>query len=162
LFEAAKEFVKICKDNNVLSIINDRVDIAAAADADGVHIGLSDLPIEQVRQLQLKPLIIGCTTHSIDELQNAVKKMPTYVSLGPVFATGTKPDVKPVGLEYVGQGTKFLKDTGIYHVAIGGIDNENIQQVLDAGAKTIAVCAAVTKASNPADACRQLKQKIKP
>ncbi|MFA7485642.1 MAG: thiamine phosphate synthase [Phycisphaerae bacterium] len=160
LFRTACDFVKICKDNNVLSIINDRADIAVACDADGVHIGLNDIPIEQVRKLQLKPLIIGCTTHSVSELKNALEKTPTYVSLGPVFATGTKPTLKPVGLDYVKQGTELLIEAGTGHAAIGGITIENVSQVLKAGAQTIAICAAITKADDPAEACRKFKQAV--
>ncbi|MHC4456930.1 MAG: thiamine phosphate synthase [Planctomycetota bacterium] len=159
-FALAVEFVQICKDGGVLSIINDRVDIAVAAGADGVHIGQEDLPVEQVRKLQLSPLIIGKSTHSLEQLRAACQEMPTYVSLGPVFATPTKSDVSPVGLEYVKQGITELGDTGIGHVAIGGINLENVEEVLKAGAKVISVCSAVTEASDPTAACRALKEKI--
>jgi thiamine-phosphate pyrophosphorylase len=160
LFALASEFVKLCKDAGVLCIINDRVDIAVAAGADGVHLGQEDLPVEQVRKLQLAPLIIGKSTHSIEQLRAACEELPTYVSLGPVFATGTKPGVAPVGLDYVKQAVKELADTGIGHVAIGGITLDNIEEVLKAGAKTIAVCSAVTEASDPKSVCRALKKKI--
>ena len=160
LFTLTCEFVKVCKEGGVLAIINDRVDIAVAAGADGVHLGQSDFPIEQVRKLQLAPLIIGKSTHSIEQLQAARNKLPTYVSLGPVFATATKPTAAPVGLDYVRQAVKELADTGIGHVAVGGITLDNVEDVLNAGAKTIAVCSAVTETDNPAAACRALKQKI--
>lgn len=158
LFAVASEFVGICKEHDVLSIINDRVDIALASDADGVHLGQNDLPIEQVRKLQHRPLVIGCSTHSMAELEKSLEQLPTYVSLGPVFATDTKPDLQPVGLEYVKQATEFLKDTGVSHVAIGGITAENVADVLKAGASTIAVCSAIAKAEDPVSACRDLKQ----
>lgn len=156
----ASEFVKVCKEAGVPAIINDRVDIAVAAGADGVHLGQDDIPIEQVRKLQLAPLIIGKSTHSIEQLRAACEELPTYVSLGPVFATGTKPTAKPVGLDYVKQGVGILDGTGIGHVAIGGITLDNVEEVLKAGAKTIAVCSAVTEADNPTGACRALKEKI--
>jgi thiamine-phosphate pyrophosphorylase len=159
-FALADEFVKICRTGGVLSIINDRVDIAVAAGADGVHLGQNDLPIEHVRKLQLAPLIIGKSTHSPQQLRTACDEFPTYVSLGPIFATPTKPTAPPVGLEYVKQGTEMLAETGIGHVAIGGVDLDNIEQVLSAGAKTIAVCRAVTQAPDPASACQALKDKI--
>lgn len=160
LFPLACEFAKACKEAGVLSIINDRVDIAVAAGIDGVHLGQDDLPVEQARNLQMTPLIIGKSTHSIEQLRTACEELPTYVSLGPVFATGTKPDVAPVGLDYVRQGVEALKGTGIRHAAIGGITLDNIEEVLKAGARTIAVCAAVTGADVAAKACMALKEKI--
>ena len=152
--------MQICKAGGVLSIINDRADIAVAAGADGVHLGQNDLPVEQVRKLELKPLIIGKSTHSLKQLEAARDELPTYVSLGPVFSTGTKPTAEPVGLGYVTEGVQRLADTGIGHAVIGGITLENVEEVLDAGARTIAVCSAVIDARDPAEACRALKASI--
>ncbi|OHB61115.1 MAG: thiamine-phosphate diphosphorylase [Planctomycetes bacterium RBG_13_46_10] len=160
LFAVAVEFVKVCKDSGVFSIINDRVDIAVAAGADGVHLGQNDLPVEQVRRLQLAPLIIGKSTHSPEQLTSTCRELPTYVSLGPIFSTITKPAAEPVGLDYVRQAAKQLVDTGIANVAIGGIAEGNVEEVLKAGAGAIAVCSAVTQARDPASACRTLKNKI--
>ena len=160
LFALAEEFVKMCKEAGVLSIINDRVDIAVAASADGVHLGQNDLPIEQARKLQMAPLIIGKSTHSLDQLQRACQQSPTYVGLGPVFATSTKPGVNVVGIDYVSQAAKELSNTPISGIAIGGIDLENIERVLAAGAKTIAVCSAIVNTKDPLTACRKLKAKI--
>jgi thiamine-phosphate pyrophosphorylase len=160
LFAVACEFVQICKAAGVLSIINDRIDIAVAANADGVHLGQNDLSIEQVHKLQLTPLITGRSTHSLEQLEIACRENPTYVSLGPVFATPTKPTAKPVGLDYVRGAVEKLSDTGIGHVAIGGITLGNVGQVLAAGAKTIAVCSAATDAADPTAACRAFKEKI--
>ncbi len=159
-FAVAAEFVKVCKAAGVLSIINDRVDIAVAVGADGVHLGQSDLPVEQARKLQLSPLIIGKSTHSLEQLRNTCEEYPTYVSLGPVFSSGTKPDTEPVGLDYIRQATKELVDTGIGNVAIGGITLENVEDVLKAGAKAIAVCSVVAEAKDIVTACRALKEKI--
>ena len=156
----AIEFVQICKDAGVLSIINDRVDIAVIAGADGIHLGQNDLPIQYARKLQLVPLIIGKSTHSLKQLRAACKQLPTYVGLGPVFPTETKPIASPVGLDYVRQAAESLTDTGIGNVAIGGINLDNVEQVLSAGATSIAICSAVTKADDPTIACRALKEKI--
>jgi thiamine-phosphate pyrophosphorylase len=156
----AVEFVKICRDARVLSIINDRADVAVATGADGLHLGQNDLPIEQARRIQLTPLIIGKSTHSLDQLRAACDEQPAYVGLGPVFPTGTKPDVPSVGLEYVARATDMLVGTAIGHAAIGGITADNVERVLEAGARTVAVCAAVTHTSDPAAACRALKKKI--
>ncbi|MBN2456630.1 MAG: thiamine phosphate synthase [Sedimentisphaerales bacterium] len=160
LYALASEFVRICKQANVLSIINDRVDIAIAAGADGVHLGQNDLLVEQARRLQLTPLIIGKSTHSPSQLESACIEQPTYVSLGPVFASGTKPSYQAVGVGYVQQGTKELQEKGIAHVAIGGITVDNLEKVIKAGAKAVAVSSAVTSAKEPAKACQQLKETI--
>ena len=160
LFAVACEFVRICKSAGVISIINDRADIAVSAGADGMHLGQNDLPIEQVRKFQTTPLIIGKSTHSPEQLQLACRENPTYVSLGPVFATETKRTVEPVGLDYVRQAGRILENTGISSVAIGGISAANVEDVLKAGASAIAVCSAVTKAGDPLAACLELKRKI--
>ncbi len=159
-FALALEFVKICRDAGILSIINDRVDIAVAAGADGVHLGQNDLPTDQARKLQLAPLIIGKSTHSLEQLHAACEQLPTYVSLGPLFSTGTKPTAEPVGLDYVKQATEILGRTSIGHVAVGGITLDNVEDVLNAGARAIAVCSAVTESADPIAACRALKEKI--
>jgi len=160
LFALAVEFVEICREMGALSIINDRADVAAAAGADGVHLGQNDLPVRQVRRLQLAPLIIGKSTHSLAELEAACPALPTYVSLGPAFATPTKPGLEVAGPEYIRQGLAKLAGTGIGHVAIGGITPDNVEEVVAAGARRVAVCSVVTKAADPAEACRRLKERI--
>lgn len=160
LFAVAREFVRICADAGVVSIINDRTDIAVAAGADGIHLGQNDLPVGEVRRLQGAPLIIGKSTHSLEQLGAACDEPITYAALGPVFATSTKPDAEAVGLGYVGQAARELEGTGIAGVAIGGIGAANIESVLAAGADTIAVCSSVTEAGDAAKACRGLKEVI--
>ena len=163
LFAVAEEFVSLCKEAGVISIINDRVDIAVAAGADGVHLGQNDLPLEKARLCQRTPLITGISTHSPDQLQSACNENPTYIALGPVFSTATKPAVKPVGLEYVEKAVPLLRDRSIASVAIGGITLDNIDQVLKAGAQAVAVCSAVTappRTSDPKAGCKAFKEKI--
>jgi thiamine-phosphate pyrophosphorylase len=160
LYNVACEFVKICRDSGVYSVINDRIDIAIAADADGLHLGQNDLPVQCARKLAQKPVIIGKSTHSLDQLRSACQEQPTYVGLGPIHATTTKPSAEPVGLEYIRKATEFLKKEAVGHTAIGGITIDNIEKVLSAGADCIAVCNAVTKAVDPAVACKNLKEKI--
>jgi len=156
----AAEFVRICAEAGVLSIINDRADIALAAGADGVHLGQNDMPAAEVRKLQLAPLIIGKSTHSLEQLAAACDEPITYAALGPVFATPTKPGVEAVGLEYVAQAVQQLEGSGIASVAIGGIGPQNVETVLSAGAGAVAVCSPVTAASDPGAACRNLKEII--
>lgn len=160
LYPLACELVNVCRDADVLSVINDRVDIAVAADADGVHLGQRDLPVEQARKLQRRPLIIGRSTHSAKELGAAVGEYPTYVGLGAVYATKTKSSAKVSGLEYIKEALESLRETGIAHVAIGGITPDNVEQVLQAGARAVAVCSVVNEAAEPGAICRALKDKI--
>jgi thiamine-phosphate pyrophosphorylase len=160
LLPLAREFVKICKEHNIVSIINDRADIAIAADADGVHLGQNDLPADEIRKLQLKPLIIGISTHSMAELAGAVEQKPHYVGVGAVFATNTKQQAEICGLDYVRQATEFLQNKSIQAVAIGGITPENAAQVLAAGAKRLAVSSCVCLSENPAAVCKKFKQML--
>lgn len=159
-YELACDLVNLCKDIGVISIINDRVDIASLADADGVHLGQGDLPIEQARRIQHRPMIFGVSTHSVQQLKIAVQKNTDYVALGPVFPTGTKPDTQVAGIDYLTEALDVLKDTEIGHVAIGGITLENVDDVLNAGARTIAVCSALSQSDEPKMLCRKLKDKL--
>jgi thiamine-phosphate pyrophosphorylase len=160
LFATAVKFVRVSKDAGVLSIINDRIDIAIASGADGVHLGQNDLPVECARRLQLNPMIVGKSTHSLSQLRIACNEQPTYVSLGPVFTTETKPAYQPVGLEYLRQAKQILVDSGICHVAIGGITLDNVEKVIGAGAECISVCSVVTKSEDPEAVCREMKEKV--
>ncbi len=156
----AKKIVSICRAGDALSIINDRIDIAVSSGADGVHLGQDDIGVEQARQLQMTPMIVGLSTHSIDQLKDAIGQRPDYAALGPVFATPTKPSAEPVGLKYVSEALDILADSSIGHVAIGGITPENVGQVLGAGARAIAVSSVVTEAKDPEKICRQLKEAL--
>jgi len=160
LFALAVEFAAICRELGALSITNDRADIATAAGVDGVHLGQNDLPVEQVRRIQLSPLIVGKSTHTPNELERAIDTRPSYVSLGCVFPTPTKPKIDIASLDYVRAGLARLRDTGVSHVAIGGITYDNVTQVLAAGAERVAICEAITAAPKPGDACRRFKEKI--
>jgi len=160
LFATAVEFVQICRAGDVLSIINDRADIAIAAGADGVHLGQNDLPVEQVRKLQTSPLIIGKSTHSMSQLLASIEQRPTYVALGPAFPSPTKPGVETAGIGYIKDATEKLVGTGVREVAIGGINLDNLQEVLRAGARAVAVCSAITGSDDVAAACRRFKEKI--
>jgi len=160
LFALAADFMQLCAEGGVLSIINDRIDIAVAAQADGVHLGQNDMSVAQARELQMSPLIIGKSTHCPEQLRLARDEQPTYIGLGPVFSTATKPTTPPVGLDYVKQGVELLSDSGIGHVAIGGITLDNVSEVLKAGGRSVAVCSAVMQALEPAWVCQKLKEKL--
>jgi len=152
----AEAFVRLCKTNGAVGIINDRTDIARLADADGVHLGQDELPLQAARKLLKRPMLFGGSTHSTDELQDAIAAGFDYVGVGPAFASLTKPGLKTAGLQYVQQAVKRLAGTGIKPIAIGGIDPENLPIVLETGIQAVAVSAAVC--AEPETACRQLKK----
>ena len=156
----AKEFVNCCKKNNVISIINDRPDIAILAGADGTHVGQNDLAIAEIQKISLSPMIIGQSTHSTTQLTASITAQANYVGIGPVFSTTTKANAKVVGLKYVKEACQILQNTGIKAVAIGGITLENVVKVLKAGPAAIAVCSEICNAPDPKQACQAFKNKI--
>jgi thiamine-phosphate pyrophosphorylase len=142
MYEEALKLRKICK--NVIFLINDRVDIALAVGADGVHLGQSDIPYLIARKLLGKKKIIGVTVHNLNEAKIARKQGANYLGVSPIFKTSTKPDAKnPVGIKLIREIKKYVR---LPLVAIGGISLLNAPQVIDAGADCIcAISAIVTK-----------------
>ena len=144
MFKEAKEIKKLCDENNVLFIINDRIDICQAVDADGIHLGNDDMPYETARKLLGDDKIIGLTIHNVEEALEAERIGADYVGVSPIFATATKPDAgKPAGIELIEKVKNAIK---IPFTAIGGINFDNLDSVIEAGAKSIvAISAIVTK-----------------
>ena len=137
-YEQAKEALEIARKNNVKIIINDRVDIALALKADGVHLGQDDLQPEHARKILGEKAIIGFSTHNLKQAVEAVKFPIDYLAIGPVFDTQTKenPDAV-VGVKGVRKVHQTIGDFPF--VAIGGITLENFQEVLCAGADSVAI-----------------------
>ncbi len=157
LFTRAQAFRERTRAADALLIIDDRVDIALAAGADGVHLGQEDLPIAEARQLA-PSLLIGASTHNLDEALAAQAAGADYVNIGPVFPTSTKAVAcGVVGLDMLDAVTPHLT---IPWTTMGGIKNHNIQQVIDRGARHIAVVTAVTAAPDPRAAACELRRKI--
>lgn len=131
----------------VTFIVNDHVDLAMLVEADGVHIGQDDLPPERVRDLVGERLIIGLSTHSPAQAEEAVKSGAVdYIGVGPIFATSTKKDVcRPVGLEYLDYVVRNIK---LPFVAIGGIKEHNITEVSRRGANCIALVTEIVGAED--------------
>ncbi len=152
--EAAKKIKSLAKDRGALFIIDDRVDMALALDSDGIHLGQDDTPVETARRILGKKKIIGLSTHSASQIDEATKKDVDYISVGPVYSTPTKPDYAPVGLDLIRTASRKLK---IPFVAIGGIDESNIKEVTAAGAKRIAVVRAVLSSNDPLEATKTLR-----
>ncbi len=137
--EAGAEVKKLC-EGEVLFIINDRVDVALALDSDGVHLGQDDMPANVARDILGSGKIIGCSVHSIEEARMANEESPDYIGVGSVFFTSTKTGVSPVGIELI---RKIKEEIDIPVVAIGGINEGNIAEVISAGADAVAVCSAI-------------------
>lgn len=144
--ELGKKVKELCALYDALFIINDRVDIAHIVGADGVHLGQDDIDIDSARHLLGKDTIIGLSTHAPEQAEKAIASGADYIGVGPVFETPTKPGRKSVGLEYVNWASK---NVNIPWFAIGGINQENVSEVLNAGASRIAVVRAIINAENP-------------
>ena len=142
LFEGAVGLMKKC--TNTLFIINDRIDIALAVDADGAHLGQEDMPYKVARKLLGKDKILGITVHNIEEANEAYRAGADYLAVSPVFKTKTKHDAgKPIGLELI---KDIKKNMNIHVVAIGGIDLTNAPSVISAGADSLcAISSVITK-----------------
>src|SRR5579863_5810041 len=153
LLEAARVFARTCRDNGALFIVNDRVDIALLSGADGVHLGQDDAHPDDVRALAGDDLIVGVSTHSPEQIAAANETAADYVGVGPIYETPTKPGRSPVGLELVRYAARESRKP---FFAIGGIDLTNVEAVLAAGARSVSVVRAVTRAELPAAAVREL------
>lgn len=137
-YEAVIESLEVAKGLDVKIIVNDRVDIAIATGADGVHLGQDDLPPEQARKLLGDHAIIGLSTHSVEQAIAAAKMPIDYAAIGPIFGTRTKKNPDPVvGLDGLRRVRDAVADLPL--VAIGGINLSNIAEVINAGADSAAV-----------------------
>ena len=129
-----------------------------ASDADGVHLGQDDLPIQTARKLiQRNDKFIGVSTHNVEQAAQAEKAGADYIGFGPIFTTPTKPTYNPIGLNLIKAVKQKIK---IPFVCIGGIDHSNVESVIRAGAERIAAVRAIFNQPNPELAARQLKQRI--
>lgn len=151
LVAAGRVFRRLCDAYDALFIVNDRPDLALACAADGLHLGQDDMPVEEAREIVGPDLIIGLSTHSTEQIRAA--EGCDYLSVGPVFETPTKPDYEAVGLELVRMAAEQVD---IPFFAIGGIDDKNISQVLEAGAERVAVVRAIAEAPKPDEAAKKL------
>ncbi|MDX9896188.1 MAG: thiamine phosphate synthase [Desulfofustis sp.] len=156
----AKELMALLQPRNIPLIINDRLDIALAVGAAGVHLGQNDLPLREARHLGGDRLIIGVSAESIEDAMEAEAEGADYLGLSPVFATATKKDhAPPLGLSGV---AAIRARTGLPLVAIGGINAVNGAAVLAAGADGIAVVSAIVAAADPTHAARELHRLCRP
>ena len=156
----ARQLQQLCHDYGALFIVNDRIDLALAVDADGVHLGQQDMPLELARQMLGSQRLIGRSTTNPSELDCAIREGADYVGVGPVYETPTKEGKAAAGVEYVKYAAEHCP---MPWFAIGGIDTHNVQEVLSAGAHRISVVRAIMQADQPTLATQyflaQLNQK---
>ncbi|MEM6654363.1 MAG: thiamine phosphate synthase [Planctomycetota bacterium] len=153
----ARALVAATRGTGTLAIINDRPDIAAAAGADGVHLGQTDLPVHDARSLVGPRAIIGVSTHSIDQARRAVLDGANYLGAGPTFPSTTKSFDDFPGLDYLRQ---VSAEVSLPTFAIGGVNAENLTSVLETGATRIAVSGAMSSADRPSNAARRLLERL--
>jgi thiamine-phosphate pyrophosphorylase len=155
---AAREIQPLARKFGAVFVVNDRVDVALLADADGAHVGPDDLPAREARKLLPRPRILGVSAGTPGEAKQAAKDGADYLGVGPVFPTATKPDAgEPLGIETL---AAIARAVPIPVVAIGGITPDNVAQVFAAGAAGAAVVSAVVGAEDVAAAARALKRRI--
>ena len=151
----AEKLKKICEGKAVF-LIDDRVDVALAVDADGVHIGQSDIPFETARRLLGDDKIIGLTVHDVEEALRAVNLGVDYIGLAPIFHTDTKEDTRsPCGVDMV---KDVRKEVSLPLVAVGGIDKTNVVEVIENGADSVVSISAIMGVD---DVCREVKDFIR-
>lgn len=157
ILAAAATFRALCSEHDALFVVNDRADLAAAAAADGVHLGQADESVAAVRERFGRELLIGLSTHSREQLAAGLATDADYVCVGPVYATPTKPDYPAVGLELVRHAAATVTRPWF---AIGGIEGATVREVAAAGAHRVAVVRAIRNAADPRAAAAGLRAAV--
>jgi thiamine-phosphate pyrophosphorylase len=159
LLELALAAHAACERVGALSVVNDRPLIALESGADAVHVGQDDMPVAEVRAVVGPDMLIGLSTHSRAQIDAADAGLVDYIAVGPVYETPTKPGRPSVGLDLVRYAAAHAP---VPFVAIGGIDVENIGDVVAAGARGVCVLRAITDAMSPEHAARMLRDQLDP
>jgi thiamine-phosphate pyrophosphorylase len=154
----ASKLKAICQERGVPFIVNDRADIARQVDADGVHAGQKDLSVSEARQILGPARIIGKSSNTLDQAGRAEKEGADYVGIGPIFDTLSKEIVKPIGLDVVPKVKAILS---IPFFLIGGITEENLNQIIEAGGRRIAVISAVVSSDHVTSAAASLLRRLR-
>jgi thiamine-phosphate pyrophosphorylase len=158
MIKVARRMVAVCRQAGVPLVVNDRIDVALAADADGVHLGQSDFPIPLARELLGKDKLIGGSAATLEEARVCLAEGADYIGFGPVYVTGSKADAGPVSGP---EGLKRVVETiPLPIIAIGGITTENVPEVMKAGAYGIAVISAVCCQIDPEGETKALREAL--
>jgi len=154
LLQRARRLRQLTHGTPTLCVINDRADIAAVVHADGVHVGQEDLPVKEVRTIVGTRMLVGVSTHRMEQARSAVLEGANYLGAGPTFPSKTKTFDQFPGVDYLREVAGEIR---LPTFAIGGITAENLQSVLSTGVTRVAVGAAVTEASDPGSVVRSLR-----
>jgi thiamine-phosphate pyrophosphorylase len=153
LFESSKRLSCLLVPQGVTFVVNDRADVAAAAEASGVHVGQEDLGAEEARLVVGAARFVGASTHNLEQFQRAAASSADYIAVGPIFATGTKSNPDPVvGTQFI-RSVRPITDKPI--VAIGGITLERAPEIIESGADSVAVISDILLAPDPGQRARQ-------
>lgn len=157
LLTMARQIREVTRAHNALFIVNNRPDIAKLSEADGVHLGQDDLPVAEARKILGQDGIVGVSTHSLDQAKKAAADGADYIGVGPVYPTQTKKNVVPaVTLDYVKQAASSGFNLPFF--AIGGIKLHNLEEVLKAGARRVAVVTGIVKTLNVQKVAGEFKE----
>ena len=151
LMELSAELLELTAKSSTPLIVNDHAQIAVRVPVEGVHVGQDDEPIEIVRQKVGRDILVGKSTHTLHQARAAEREGADYIGFGPIFATPTKPDYAPIGLEDI---SRVHAEVNLPIFCIGGINIDNLQSVIDAGAKRVVMVSALLKAHNIVDYAR--------
>ena len=158
LYPVALALRRRCREAGCLFIVNDRVDLALAVEADGVHVGQDDLPAREARRLLRPGMILGVSTHDESQARRAQDDGADYVAVGSMFPTGSKTGFQLVGPDLL---RRVRPEIRVPLVAIGGITVDNVAEVIRAGADAVAVISAVCASPDPAAAARRFLETIR-
>ena len=151
LMELSAELHELTVKSFTPLIVNDYAEIARQVPVEGVHVGQDDDPIEIARQKAARDILIGKSTHSLKQARAAQREGADYIGFGPIFSTPTKPDYAPIGLDNI---RRVHAEVNLPIFCIGGINIDNLQSVIDAGAKRVVMVSALLKAHNVVDYAR--------
>jgi thiamine-phosphate pyrophosphorylase len=157
MIDLARSLQALCAESGALFIVNDHLDVALASGADGLHVGQGDLPVSIAKHLMPPSKIVGCSTATPEEAESALREGADYIAIGSIYESPSKAGTPLAGLETL---REVRARVSLRLVAIGGINEENVAEVMKAGADAAAVISAVLGADDVAEACRRLTDRI--
>lgn len=152
--QVAAEIHRVTLRSSVPLIVNDHVEVARQVAVEGVHVGQDDDAVRSIREKAVRPLLVGKSTHSLGQAKVAQSEGADYIGFGPIFATPTKPDYVPIGLNDI---ARVHQEVALPIFCIGGININNLEQVIDAGARRVVMVSALLKAPDIVEYARAAK-----